>query len=240
MVPVQPDPDPGALTLPRTTGLPTSTSGSSGCSHKTTPAWIQPIHVLPCAEPLLDQMKNSCDHPSYALIDATTDGTRTSGQPCAAVDQCAGTPALCLMTGTTGSGTCMTPPRGKPGDDCAVTCDDTTVCKWPWTTLNAEPTQNAQVEPAWRSHNWVKTAAAVNVAIGTSSASPAAVAPTTRARRCRWHGAEAVALSTVQCLQQPGDDRPVKIGNATRPWEQARQQCANGPGGPGQSSGHTC
>jgi hypothetical protein len=79
---------------------------------------------------LLDQMKNSCDHPSYALIDATTDGTRTSGQPCVAVDQCAGTPALCLMTGTTGSGTCMTPPRGKPGDGCAVTCDDTTVCKW--------------------------------------------------------------------------------------------------------------
>ena len=79
---------------------------------------------------LLDQMKKSCDHPSYALIGATTDGTRLSGQPCDAVDQCAGTPALCLSTGSTMSGTCMTPPRGKAGDGCAVTCDDTTVCKW--------------------------------------------------------------------------------------------------------------
>jgi len=79
---------------------------------------------------LLNQMKNSCDHPSYALIGATTDGTRTSGQSCVAVDQCAGTPALCLTTGTAGSGACMTPPRGKAGDGCAVTCDDTTVCKW--------------------------------------------------------------------------------------------------------------
>jgi hypothetical protein len=73
---------------------------------------------------LLDQMKNSCDHPSYVLIGATTDGVRLSGQSCDAVDQCAGTPALCL------NGTCMTPPRGKPGDGCAATCDDTTVCKW--------------------------------------------------------------------------------------------------------------
>ena len=79
---------------------------------------------------LLDQMKTSCDHPSYALIGAATDGTRTSGQPCVAPDQCAGTPALCLSAGTTASGTCMTPPRGKAGDGCAVTCDDTTVCKW--------------------------------------------------------------------------------------------------------------
>ena len=73
---------------------------------------------------VLDQIKASCDQPSYALIGATTDGTRTSGQPCVAVDQCAGTPALCL------SGTCMTPPRGKAGDGCAVTCDDATDCKW--------------------------------------------------------------------------------------------------------------
>jgi hypothetical protein len=40
------------------------------------------------------------------------------------VDQCAGTPALCL------GGTCMTPPKGKAGDGCAVTCDDYTDCKW--------------------------------------------------------------------------------------------------------------
>jgi len=73
---------------------------------------------------VLDQIKTSCDQPSYALIVATTDGTRTSGQPCVAVDQCAGTPALCL------DGTCMTPPRGKAGDGCAVTCDDNTDCKW--------------------------------------------------------------------------------------------------------------
>jgi hypothetical protein len=73
---------------------------------------------------LLSQINSSCDQPSYALIGATTDGTRTSGQPCVAPDQCAGTPALCL------NGTCMTPPRGKAGDGCSVTCDDTTVCKW--------------------------------------------------------------------------------------------------------------
>jgi hypothetical protein len=73
---------------------------------------------------ILDQLKNSCDQPSYALIGGTTDGTLLSGQPCVAVDQCAGEPALCL------NGTCMTPPRGKAGDGCAVTCDDTSVCKW--------------------------------------------------------------------------------------------------------------
>ena len=73
---------------------------------------------------LLSQLNSSCDQPSYALIGATTDGTRTSGQPCVAPDQCAGTPALCL------NGTCMTPPRGKAGDGCSVTCDDTSVCKW--------------------------------------------------------------------------------------------------------------
>ena len=79
---------------------------------------------------LLDQLKNSCDQPSYALISATTDGTRLAGQPCVAPDQCAGTPALCLFSAGTTNGTCMTPPRGKAGDGCAVTCDDTTVCKW--------------------------------------------------------------------------------------------------------------
>jgi len=73
---------------------------------------------------ILAQIQNSCDQPSYALIGAATDGTRLSGQPCVAVDQCAGTPALCL------NGTCMTPPRGKAGDGCSVTCDDTTDCKW--------------------------------------------------------------------------------------------------------------
>jgi len=81
--------------------------------------------IVPSAiQTLLSQLNSSCDQPSYALIGATTDGTRTSGQPCVAPDQCAGTPALCL------NGTCMTPPRGKAGDGCSVTCDDTSVCKW--------------------------------------------------------------------------------------------------------------
>lgn len=79
---------------------------------------------------ILTQLQNSCDQPSYALLASTTQGTRLAGEACDAVDQCAGDPALCLSAGGPGTGKCMTPPRGKAGDGCSVTCDDITLCKW--------------------------------------------------------------------------------------------------------------
>ena len=79
---------------------------------------------------ILTQLQSSCDQPSYALLASTTRGTRTPGQPCVAVDQCAGEPALCLFSAGTTNGTCVTPPRGTAGDGCSVTCDDATLCKW--------------------------------------------------------------------------------------------------------------
>jgi hypothetical protein len=87
--------------------------------------------IVPGAiQTLLDQVQTSCYQPSGAVVSAITNGTRLSGQPCVAVDQCAGTPALCLLSSDLSSGTCMTPPRGKAGDGCAVTCDDTTLCEF--------------------------------------------------------------------------------------------------------------
>jgi hypothetical protein len=79
---------------------------------------------------ILSQLQNSCDQPSYALLAGTTKGTRLAGEPCEAVDQCAGDPALCLSSSGSSSGKCMTPPRGKAGDGCSSSCDDVTVCKW--------------------------------------------------------------------------------------------------------------
>jgi hypothetical protein len=86
--------------------------------------------IVPSAvQTLLEQMQTSCDQPSYALIATITEGTHRAGQPCEVPDQCAGTPALCWIPSDVSSGTCMTPPRGKAGDGCVFTCDDTSLCK---------------------------------------------------------------------------------------------------------------
>jgi hypothetical protein len=81
---------------------------------------------------IVSGLKTSCDQPSYALLGATTKGTRQPGEPCEDSAQCIGIPALCLGPdgATSPGGKCMTPPRGKAGDGCAVTCDDYTTCSW--------------------------------------------------------------------------------------------------------------
>jgi hypothetical protein len=81
---------------------------------------------------ILSGLTNSCDQPSYALLGSTTKGTRQSGEACDDSAQCSGSPVVCLGpegASTTG-GKCMTPPRGKVGDGCTVTCDDYTTCSW--------------------------------------------------------------------------------------------------------------
>ncbi len=79
---------------------------------------------------VLSGLTDSCDQPSYALLGSTTKGTRQAGEACDDSAQCAGTPVLCLKVDGATSGKCMTPPRGKAGDGCAVTCDDYTTCSW--------------------------------------------------------------------------------------------------------------
>jgi hypothetical protein len=79
---------------------------------------------------VLDVLQTSCNQPSYALLATTTVGTRNPGDPCIAVDQCKGDPILCLGIGNSSPGTCVVPRRGKAGDACVATCDDTTTCQW--------------------------------------------------------------------------------------------------------------
>lgn len=79
---------------------------------------------------ILSGLTSSCDQPSYALLGSTTKGTRQAGEACDDSAQCAGTPVLCLKLDGATSGKCTTPPRGKAGDGCAVTCDDYTTCSW--------------------------------------------------------------------------------------------------------------
>jgi hypothetical protein len=87
--------------------------------------------IVPSAvQTLLDQIQTSCDQPPDPIIVAVTAGTIPSGQPCNFLSSgCAGDPSLCLVTSDLSTGTCMTPPRGKAGDGCAVTCNDTSSCE---------------------------------------------------------------------------------------------------------------
>jgi hypothetical protein len=79
---------------------------------------------------ILSGLKSSCDQPSYVLLGGTTKGTRAVGAACDDAAQCAGMPILCLAPEGSSAGKCTTPPKGKAGDGCAVTCDDATTCGW--------------------------------------------------------------------------------------------------------------
>jgi len=151
------------------------------------------VIVPSVVQTLLAQIQSSCDQPSYTLISATTDGTRLAGQPCVAPDQCAGTPALCLFSGDSTNGTCMTPPRGKAGDGCAATCDDTTVCKW-GTSGGKSPNAFCYDQDGLRCDSTTNTCVAV-AAIG---------APCPNFNECGRHAA--CSNGTCQATAKAGQD----------------------------------
>lgn len=78
---------------------------------------------------LLDSLSDSCDQFSYALYGTLVDGLRAEGEPCTDGAQCAGTNVVCVVPANSDLGKCYVLTRGKLGDDCQVSCDQTTSCR---------------------------------------------------------------------------------------------------------------
>jgi hypothetical protein len=84
----------------------------------------------------LQPLQTNCTLPPQTALDSVVTGTYAAGTACTSVDECAGDPSFCLMTGNATTGTCVTPRRGAQSDSCLVTCDDTEPCRW---TLTGDP-----------------------------------------------------------------------------------------------------
>ena len=79
---------------------------------------------------LLASIQSTCDQPSYALSANLTAGTLPAGAACSDSAQCAGSSVVCEIPTNLTIGKCVVASRGKLGDACLVTCDNTSSCRW--------------------------------------------------------------------------------------------------------------